>query len=450
MSESGGRANWRELLNPYFLQVFGICLLGWTLANMDQAFFGYAIPPIKETFAIGDPEIGLILSASFLAAAFFIVVAGLLTDRYGRRMMFSVFLALSALMVGLFSLAETLAMLVFLRLFGWCLCAGMVPIVNSYVVEASPARFRGFNAGILQIGYPLGWFIGGLLAVELIGNPAIGRVAGAFLESLGLMSAEAVQGGTGSWRLLFMVAFLVIPIAAALYWLIPESRRFLAEREAQEASSQAGMRARDRIALLLGKQYIRRVSLGWVASLTFGGAYAGTAFFFPTFFHEVRGHTLEEANLIVGISYGIGALGYIASSLVGEFLTTRRNTVAIWVFIAIPVAAGVFWLDWGLAADIALMAAMTFFFYGAIAVLQTYLAEVFPTRVRATAVAFVAGIGINLGFAVYPLVVGALVGLIGWQWAFTVTVLPSLLLTGLSTLMQVNVRSGERLEDIAE
>ena len=450
MTESDARVNWRALLNPYFLQVFGICVFGWTLANMDQAFFGYAIPPIKAAFDIGDAEIGYILSASFLAASFFIVVAGLLTDRYGRRAMFSVFLALSALMVGLFSLAESLAMLIFLRLVGWCLCSGMVPIVNSYVVETSPARFRGFNAGILQVGYPLGWFIGGLLAVELMGNPAIGQAVGGFLESLGLMSAEAVQGDAGSWRLLFMVAFLVIPVAVALYWFIPESRRFLEEKKAQEATADAGMSARERIALLVSRQYIRRVVLGWIASLTFGGAYAGTAFFFPTFFHEVRGHTLEEANLIVGVSYGIGALGYIASSAVGEFLTTRRNTVAIWVFLAIPIAAAVFWLDLGLGADIALMAAMTFFFYGTIAVLQTYLAEVFPTRVRATAVAFVAGIGINLGFAIYPLVVGALVGRIGWQWAFTVTVLPSLLLTGLSTLMQINVRSGERLEDIAD
>ena len=450
MNDSTERTSWRALLNPYFLQVFGICLFGWTLANMDQAFFGYAIPPIKAAFAIGDQEIGYILSASFLAAAFFIVVAGLLTDRYGRRAMFSVFLALSALMVGLFSLAESLAMLIFLRLVGWCLCSGMVPIVNSYVVETSPARFRGFNAGVLQIGYPLGWFIGGLLAVELMGNPAIGSAVGGFLESLGLMSAEAVQGETGSWRLLFMVAFLVIPVAVVLYWFLPESRRFLEEKKAREAARDEGMSARERIALLLSRTYRRRVVLGWIASLTFGGAYAGTAFFFPTFFHEVRGHALEDANRIVGISYGIGALGYLASSLVGEFLTTRRNTVALWVFMAIPIAAAVFWLDLGLGADIALMAAMTFFFYGTIAVLQTYLAEVFPTRVRATAVAFVAGIGINLGFALYPLVVGALIGRIGWQWAFTVTVVPSLLLTGFSTLMQVNVRSGERLEDIAE
>ena len=361
MSESGERVNWRALLSPYFLQVFGICLFGWILANMDQAFFGYAIPPIKLDFAIGDQEIGYILSASFLAAAFFIVIAGLLTDRYGRRMMFSVFLALSALMVGLFSLAQTLSMLIFLRLVGWCFCSGMVPIVNSYVVETSPARFRGFNAGILQIGYPLGWFIGGLLAVELMGNPEIGRVVGNFWESLGILPAEAVQGETGSWRLLFMVAFAVIPIAVVLYWFLPESRRFLEEKKAQEASPEAAMRASERIALLLSPQYIRRVALGWVAALTFGGAYAGTAFFFPTFFHEVRGHTLEEANLIVGISYGIGALGYIASSMVG-----------------------------------------------------------------------------------------GLVGLIGWQWSFTVTVIPSLLLTGLSTLMQVNVRSGERLEDISD
>ena len=194
----------------------------------------------------------------------------------------------------------------------------MVPIVNSYVVETSPARFRGFNAGILQIGYPLGWFIGGLLAVELMGNVEIGRVVGEFWEWLGVMPAETVQGETGSWRLLFMVAFLVIPVSLLLYRYLPESQRFLDEKKAQDAAPETTMRARERIALLLSRKYIRRVSLGWIASMTFGGAYAGTAFFFPTFFHEVRGHTLQEANLIVGVSYGIGALGYVASSAVGE------------------------------------------------------------------------------------------------------------------------------------
>ena len=79
-------------------------------------------------------------------------------------------------------------------------------------------------------------------------------------------------------------------------------------------------------------------------------------------------------------------------------------------------------------------------------IVNSYVVETSPARFRG----FNAGIGINLGFAIYPLVVGALVGRIGWQWAFTVTVIPSLLLTGLSTLMQVNVRSGERLEDISE
>ena len=79
--------------------------------------------------------------------------------------------------------------------------------------------------------------------------------------------------------------------------------------------------------------------------------------------------------------------------------------------------------------------------------LTTFIAEIFPTRIRATAVAVVAGVGINVGFAIYPLLVAELVEDRGWQYAFTITVVPSLILAGVFTLFLPNLRSGTSLED---
>ena len=61
----------------------------------------------------------------------------------------------------------------------------------------------------------------------------------------------------------------------------------------------------------------------------------------------------------------------------------------------------------------------------------------------------VAGVGINLGFAIFPVLVAHLVVYAGWQWAFTLAIVPCLIIVGLATMFQPNIRSGESLEAIA-
>jgi hypothetical protein len=50
----------------YSIRVLLICLFGWTIANMDQSFFGYAIPAIMAEFDVDLVFIGLILTVAFL------------------------------------------------------------------------------------------------------------------------------------------------------------------------------------------------------------------------------------------------------------------------------------------------------------------------------------------------------------------------------------------------
>ena len=85
----------------------------------------------------------------------------------------------------------------------------------------------------------------------------------------------------------------------------------------------------------------RKTILIFIAFFMFGGAYAGTAFYFVLYFTEARGYTAEVATAIVGTSYGVGVLGYIAVAVLGEFFMTRRNLCVTWAWLG---AALVSWV----------------------------------------------------------------------------------------------------------
>jgi MFS family permease len=405
----------------YSTRVFAVCLLGWILSNMDQSLFGYAIPSLLAEFDVGLPVIGTILSAAFVLAAVTVVIAGVLADRYGRRVMFVACLALSALLVGVQAFTTSLLALAVLRCLSFSIATGLVPITNALVVEAAPARLRGVLAGLLQCGYPLGWFIASLLAVPMMAN--------------------------WGWRAMFLPALAVIPLAFLLGRWLPESDRF--RRSRSELMREPRVSSLGAMRLIWSGPYRFRAIGGTLAFFLFGGAYAGTAFYFPTFYQQVRGYSLEDATFVVGLAYGIGMFGYVAASLVGEYVTTRRNTIVAWTWIGALAVLGVIWNEQGFWGNVAWFGLTAMFFYGTAAVLTTYVTEIFPTYIRATAVAMVAGVGINSGFAVYPSLVAGLVESIGWSKAFTFTVVPSLTVVGLIVLALPNVRSGIELEAIA-
>lgn len=149
-------------------RIFFICLFVWTLSNMDQALFGYAVPGILAEFHLSLEAVGIVLTISFAAAAIMAVAAGVAADRWGRGVALSVLLAASAVSVGLQGFAGGIAVLTLFRALGFGFSAGLSPITNTLVVEDAPARYRGVAMGLLQCGYPLGWFLASLAAAPLL------------------------------------------------------------------------------------------------------------------------------------------------------------------------------------------------------------------------------------------------------------------------------------------
>ncbi len=400
------------------LFVFTTMLLTFTLANMDHSFFGYAVPGIIKEFDTGIDTIGYILTISFIFAAFTNLAMGLLADKYGRKTIIVFCLASSAAFIGLHTFANSILTLGILRAFGFALSNAVQPIASSYIAEASPPRIRGLMVGLFACGFPMGAFIAGMISVPLL----------------------SYYG----WRSIFLIAFLVIPMAFIIGKFLPESQSFIDIKNNNQKEETSW---KEKIKELFGKKYRRKCILCMLAFFCFGGPYAGTAFFFPTFFNEVRGYSDSESAAIIGLAYGIGIIGYISSAVVGEFFLTRRNTTIIWCWLGTLSLLCLIWIPDTIAEDIFWFGLMSMFFYGMGSVITAMIIELFPTRLRATGAALAGTFGLNLGFAIYPILVSKTVSIYGWQWAFTITVVPTLFLSGVILLGIENRASGLKLED---
>ncbi len=411
----------RAPANREWVTILAFCLFAWAVSNLDQSLFGYAVPGIVAEFQVGLEAIGLILSVGFMAAAVMVVFAGLAADSWGRRWTLGGLLAASALFVGLHGMVGDLTQLTILRALAFGLAAGLAPITAAYVAESAPPHLRGVLMGVLQCGYPLGWFLAALIAAPL-------------LEASG-------------WRSIFLIAFAVVPLAFLIAWRLPESRRFEAVAAARVRNRPKAFEA-GLVRELFGAKYRIRSIASIALFLSFGSAYAGTAFFFPTYFMEVRGYTAADATALVGWSNGIAILGYLAAAFVGEYVITRRNTFAIWCVLGAGALVALVWLPQLRWHDLALFSLTGAFFYGSNAVVGALLADLYPTRMRTTSYSVCGSAPLSVGFAVFPSIVPLVVAAKGWQWTFTWTIAPLLVVSALAALVLPNIRSGSEVEDV--
>ena len=410
------RASWLNQMFGARPGIFFICLFAWTLTNLDQSLFGYAIPGILAEFKLPLEAAGTILTVSFVLGTVLIVFSGIAADRWGRGPVLTALLVSSAIFVGLQGFAATVVMLTIYRSLGFGLSGGLSPITNALVVENAADRYRGVAMGLLQCGYPLGWLIASLMAAPLLAKY--------------------------DWRAACYAAFIVVPLAIPI-WLylrkVGDGGRAAAAPAATPAATPGSAGA---FATLFGPEYRARSIASCLLFFTFGGAYAGSAFFFPTFFNQVRGYSPSEAALLVGLSNGIAVVGYVGAALMGEFVWSRRNVFVIWVGGGALALLGLLWASHGRTPDMLWYAVMATMFYGSNAVVPVLIAEIYPTSIRASGLAICASAPLTLGFAVFPMLVPLAIGRVGWEAGLSLVVVPLLLASVVAALCLPNRPSG--------
>jgi MFS family permease len=404
---------WNEI-KGYPLTAFAVCLLAYATAQMDLALFGYAIPSIRKEFGLSLSGVMKIVAASFIIGGILIVWLALLADRLGRKAMFQFSLLGSSVLVALHSIVGSAVWLAALR--GSSIAVGGLsyPVTGAIVSEEFPARFRGLFLGLIQIGYPLGWALASVWAAWLLTDYG--------------------------WRHLFLVGLVSIPLVLVVNRVIREPQRSV---DARAASTK-----RASVSELFAPGIRRRAILLFCAQFLFVWAYAGSIFLFPSYLHESRGLESFDFSILIGAGNAIGIVGYILAAVTGEFFMTRRNTVVLWTLLGSLMFQVLVWGTSGFDQILFVYGLMSMFFYGSAAVKFAYLAEVFPTRVRATAMATCGSLAVTLGSAAGPLMVSLAVERVGWDYGYAALVGIPLACAGLLYLFLTPVPSGLEVEEV--
>ena len=187
----------------YILGLAFISALGGYLFGFDFAVISGALPFLRDQFGLNSYWEGLVAASLALGAALGCIIAGSISDRYGRRKG----LLLAAAVFGLSALAMALAPGRNFFIGARCMAGigvGMASMLSPmYIAEVSPAPLRGRMVAINQLTVVTGILITNLVNYTLRNN------------------------GVEAWRWMFGLGF--IPSAlffAGALWL-PESPRWL-------------------------------------------------------------------------------------------------------------------------------------------------------------------------------------------------------------------------------
>jgi len=371
--------------------------LGWTLDAFDYFLLTFVIVTVAKEFAVGTAAITYALFLTLAARPLGALLFGRLADRFGRRPVLMLDVVLFSLFEFATAFASSLTALLVLRFLFGIAMGGEWGIGASLAMESIPAKARGAVSGLLQSGYPCGFFLAALanwLLVDHIG-----------------------------WRGLFVVGALPALLVLYIRRKVPES-----------AVWQEGARAARRPGLRQAMRGHWRLAIYLMLLMTA----------FNMFSHGSQDmyHTFEEVNLHLPtgsatafVLVALLNLGALAGGLYFGALSERigrRRAMMIAALLAIPAIP--LWMYGGslvlLGLGAFLVQAMV---QGAWGVVPSHLNELSPAAVRGTLPGFAYQMG-NLLAAVTATAQTWLAQRHGGDFAFAMALwmaLVALLLTAL-------------------
>jgi MFS family permease len=323
---------------------------------------------------------GFVIAMMVLGWAIGGIIGGVLADYLGRkRVMILSILGYSA-MTGLSGLSYNWEMLAVTR-FLVGVCFGSEWITGTALVsELWPPRLRGRGAGLMQCGVAIGFFCASALWFTIS------------------------DLGPNAWRYMFFIC--VLPALVTLWirrgieetdrWKDVNARRQEAiTRKQRGESAVPGDRRLTRFTLieLFSERNLRSPTIfALLISLGLTIGYFGVAIWVPPFIGSVAekaGLSRETWVSIGGMAANFGAIvGYL---LYGSIADLQGRKIASYFFCTtcLIVPPLLYFTTQNLMLLLFLAGLMSAFALGSFTILACWIPELFPTRVRATAVSFV-------------------------------------------------------------
>ncbi|MDQ2640417.1 MAG: MFS transporter [Pseudomonadota bacterium] len=143
--------------------VLAVLLLAYTLNAFDRAILSLLLEPIRQEFAITDTQLGLLTGLGFgLFYATLSIPVAALADRWSRRNVLLLSMALWTVMTCLCGLAGSFVLLLLARIGVGIGQSGNNPASHSLIASYFPPARRATALGIVALGAPAGAMLAGL------------------------------------------------------------------------------------------------------------------------------------------------------------------------------------------------------------------------------------------------------------------------------------------------
>ncbi|AEO99619.1 MAG: MFS transporter [Heyndrickxia faecalis] len=314
-------------------------------------------------------SVGLLsaLSANAFGAAIGALFGGYLTDKYGRKFIYTYDLLVYMLGVFLIAVSVNFPMLLIGTIITGVAVGTGVPASWTYIAEEAPHSKRAAHVGTAQLAWSTGPMITFLLAV--------------LLAPLGLLGSRII--------------FLHLLVIAFITWYIrqglEESAIWKEDKEKEKTDARLGKKSRSSLKELFRLKVNRQALFLLIGIYLFWNLTAGAmGYFMPYIYQNVGGLTNEQANLLQAFLWALTVLTtYVVFMRLGDRYSRRFlfglgavMGIAAWLILTFT---GMNWFSlfafvilWGSAAGFGAQA-----FYG------LWASELFPTRYRAGAQGFI-------------------------------------------------------------
>ncbi len=330
--------------------------LGWTLDAFDFFILILTLDNVSKEFGVSITSVAFSITLTLATRAIGAFIFGRLADKYGRKPILMLVVLLYSFFEAMTGFAWSfISFMVIRTLFGIAM-GGEWGIGSSLAMESIPDRWRGWVSGLLQAGYPFGFFLATLL----------------FDFGLGPLG----------WRGMFFVG------------AVPALLVFFIATQVEESPAYEAMKHRPTkvsIGTVLRKN-AKLVVYGVVMMAAFNFFSHGTQDIYVKLFLGKQLHFTHSQMANAGLIFNVGAIiGGILFGYLSQKIGRRYAIIA-----ACIVALLALW-PWSHGTDFTTIAIAAFFMQigvqGAWGVVPVHLNELSPSEIRGTFPGFVYQLG---------------------------------------------------------
>lgn len=372
MSEVSINTNAGVHAEPSQTRILVVSGLGLLFDSMDVGLLSFVLVSLAKQWHLHPGMVGFLGSISLVGMAVGSALAGLFSDRFGRRSTFLWTLLIYSVATGLSALATGVGIFIVLRFIVGFGLGGELPVATTYVLESSPEQRRGRQVVLLEAFWAVGSLVAALISFFVI--PGFG------------------------WRIAFLIGAIPALYTLVLRFSLPESPKYRALGSQRASMGRA-------FSTLWRRDLARATVATWILWFVMNFAYYGMFLWLPSVM------ALKGYNLVHSIGYTlVMTLAEIPGYLVAAWLVEkwgRKRTLLPAMLLAALSALG-FGFAHGTAQLLIFGLLLSFFMLAAFGATYIFTVEQFPVFARGSGMGWAAGVG-RIGGIIGPYLIGVLI-----------------------------------------